>query len=315
MPTRDEVLPVGPPVALEYQIGRTRDIEMVRRALDHGEDLVLVDVRRTGKTTVAMCALELSMADDNLVFSVDLREAPSSSDVAERMAVQLTGQRDRWAGLVQGARSRLAWLHERGRGALATLDDDLRASVEGLLGLIRTDRPEGVSQIGAVLDEVEALASERNCHAIVFLDEIQDIARWPDTSQAQAELRARLRHPGGRVRFLFAGSEPSIVDTLFRREGALDFQGIEHPLAPIDDAAWHEGLERAFRELGCTIEASAIGEILDASQGHPLRTMLAARETHALAEVHGRPVADYGVAVVAVDRARSSRLWEADELR
>ena len=95
MPTRDEVLPVGPPVSLEYQIGRQRDIEMVRKALAQGEHLVLVELRRTGKTTVALCALELVAARGDLVFTVDLAEgAPSSVDVAERLALQLTGHRE-----------------------------------------------------------------------------------------------------------------------------------------------------------------------------------------------------------------------------
>ncbi|HKP90117.1 MAG TPA: hypothetical protein VJT75_09105 [Thermoleophilaceae bacterium] len=310
------MLPVGPPVALEYQIGRMRDIEMVRRALDHGEDVVLVDVRRTGKTTVGMCALELSIAEGNLVFSVDLAEgAPSSLDVAERLAVQLTGHREGWAAVAHGTRAGLAWLHERGRGALATLDPELRAPVEAVLGVLRAARPDGASQIAATIDEIEALARSRGCSAVVFLDEIQEIARWEDSDQAQGELRARLRRPGGHLRFLFAGSQPSLVETLFRRDGALDFQGLEQPLAPISSDDWHDGLRRAFDLLGCEIEDRAIDEILEASGGHPMRTMLAARETHALAEVHRTPpAADYGIAVVAVDRARRTHLWQADEL-
>jgi DNA polymerase III delta prime subunit len=303
-------------VGLEYQIGRQRDIEMVRKGLGHGEDMILVDLRRTGKTTVALCALELVAAGRNIVFSVDLAEgAPSSVDVAERLAVQLTGHRPRWAPAVAGARSALAWLHERGRGALALLDDDVQAALEVVLETIRQDRPDGAAQIAAVLDEIEQLAAERDCFAVVFLDEIQAITDLPDGQAVQAELKARLRRGSTRTRFLFAGSEPSLVERLFRRGGVLDFQGIEHPLSAISTPAWKEGLEHAFGLLGCRIQERAIEEMLDASAGQALRTMLAARETHALAEMEkGPPVATYGVAVAGVDRARRSNLWKAHEL-
>ena len=91
MPTRDDVLPVGPPVALEYQIGRNADIERLRLALgQHGEDIVLVDARRTGKTTVALCALEELSAAGHVVLSIDARaNAPATVDLAHRLAQQL----------------------------------------------------------------------------------------------------------------------------------------------------------------------------------------------------------------------------------
>ena len=43
MAIRGEILPVGPPVQLEWQIGRTRDIEEVRLAVENGEHVVLID--------------------------------------------------------------------------------------------------------------------------------------------------------------------------------------------------------------------------------------------------------------------------------
>lgn len=74
----------------------------------------------------------------------------SSVDVAERLAVQLTGHQHGWATAVEGARSALAWVHERGRGALALLDDELQAALELLLAAIRRDRPDGAAQIAAL---------------------------------------------------------------------------------------------------------------------------------------------------------------------
>jgi len=316
MPTRDDVLPVGPPVALDYQIGRTRDIEQLRMALGrHGEDVVLVDVRRTGKTTVALCSLEELSAAGHIVLSVDARDnAPATVDLARRLEQQLVAHE---AGALVAARDSgrmLRTLYEHGRGAIALIDDpQLRETVDAMLPSIHEDM-SGVEQLARVLDRADAVAAARDVRAIVFVDEIQAISTWADSEALQALLRQRLRQSGGRVGYLFAGSEPTAVETLFRRGGALDFQGIEHRLDPITGPAWLEGLRRAFALLDATIDDAAIDTILEASENHPLRTMLAARETHARAEtVVPSGHATLGIATLAVDAAKRQRLWAIDE--
>jgi hypothetical protein len=152
--------------------------------------------------------------------------------------------------------------------------------------------------------------------AIVFVDEIQAISTWADSEALQALLRQRLRRSGGTVGYLFAGSEPTAVETLFHRGGALDFHGIEHRLEPITGPAWFEGLRRAFALLGSAIDDPAIDMILEASENHPLRTMLAARETHARAEtVVPSGHANLAIATLAVAAAKRQRLWAIDETR
>lgn len=143
---------------------------------------------------------------------------------------------------------------------------------------------------------------------------LQKIASWPDTDALQGLLRSRLRQPGGHTSFLFAGSEPTSVQTLFRRGGALDFHGIEQKLEPISGSAWFQGLRRAFSLLKAKIDDDAIDIILEASENHPQRTMLAARETHARAETLNPPGhATRGVAVQAVETARNQRQWRVEE--
>jgi hypothetical protein len=59
---------------------------------------------------------------------------------------------------------------------------------------------------------------------------------------------------------------------------------------------------------------AAIDVILEASENHPLRTMLAARETHARAETFASPGhATRAIATLAVESAKRQRLWLIDE--
>ena len=191
---------------------------------------------------------------------------------------------------------------------VAAIEDDATREATGTLLEAISGRGEGVQQLAGVLDGIEVEAASVDRRAVVFIDEVQAVADWPDATALQGELRDRLRRPGGPLAYLFAGSEPSVLQTLFRRGAMLDFQGVEHHLRPITEAAWYEGLSRASRELGTEIEEEAIGEILEASEGNPLRTMLAARETHALAEARPGP-ATRGMAVVGVAQAQRQHLW------
>jgi hypothetical protein len=315
MATRDEVLPVGPPVMLEYQIGRMQDIERLRLALGtHHEDVVLVDVRRTGKTTVALCAMQMLAAAGHRVFALDASDnAPATVDLADRLVRQLAAYQSGALRLGTGVARGIRSLFEHGRGALELLDDEqLRTTINALVPDAVRDR-SGTRQLEHALDCIDASSADTGHRAVILIDEIQEIGRWPDSEALQDLLRSRLRRAGGNTSFLFAGSEPTSIDTLFRRGGALDFQGIEQRLEPISALAWFEGLKRAFSLLEAKIDDGAIDVILEASENHPLRTMLAARETHAMAETLVPPGhATRGVAVRAVETAKGQRLWQIE---
>src|SRR5829696_4041827 len=74
--SRAQVLPVGPPVLPQWQIGREGDIARLTASLIQGDHVVLAEERRTGKTTVGLAALE-DLAEDgnNVIVAVDLSRA------------------------------------------------------------------------------------------------------------------------------------------------------------------------------------------------------------------------------------------------
>ena len=83
IPNRADVFPVGPPVDPQYQVGRLGDIERVAEALRGGDHVVLSDARRTGKSTVALAALQLIGQDVDpapITIAINLHERVASSD-------------------------------------------------------------------------------------------------------------------------------------------------------------------------------------------------------------------------------------------
>jgi hypothetical protein len=109
--SRAEVLPVGPPVAPEWQIGREGDIARLSASLRQGDHTVLADERRTGKTTVALAALEQLAKDErNVIVAVDLSRAiDDRAALNDAVALQVATQRSTVAGAPgRPARSRSA---------------------------------------------------------------------------------------------------------------------------------------------------------------------------------------------------------------
>jgi hypothetical protein len=316
MAIRDEVLPVGPPVTLEWQIGRTRDIEQIRQAAENGEDVVLIDVRRTGKTTVALCAMELLLNAGHLVFVLDASEnAPTSVDLAERLSRQLASFRSGSSSRPVAGRHSIRILHDIGTGATNFIEDEAtRSGVDAILAAVRPASRSGVEQLDAVLDQIGVEAEQRERRAVVLIDEVQAIAQWDDGPALQAMLRARLAARANNPSFLFAGSEPTAMRTLFTPDGMLEFHGIQHTLSRIDDRDWHEGLARAFRALGCEVTVDAIDEVLLESGGHPERTMLVAREAHRIVQTSDTPDSvRRGHVVAGAEAAKRTYRWRSSE--
>jgi hypothetical protein len=312
MTIRGEVLPVGPPVQLEWQIGRTRDIEEVRLAVANGEHVVLIDVRRTGKSTVALGAIEQLAHAGALVFVLDASEnAPDSNELARRLRHQLAAYRSTRGRLFSTASQAVRVLSEIGSGAVTLIEDAAtRETIVGALAAISPTQRSGAQYLDATLREIAEEARRLSRPATVLIDEIQAITRLPDALALEALLRSRLTSREGVPTFVFAGSEPTAMETLFAEDGMLEFHGISHPLRAISGDDWSQGLIRAFHALGCSVTGDAITELLEESRGQPHRTMLIARETHRIVQASATPqTISRGHVVAGVQAARADRLW------
>ncbi len=307
------MLPVGPPVQLEWQIGRTRDIEEVRLAVETGEHIVLIDVRRTGKSTVVLGAMEQLAHAGHMVFVLDAREGtPDSVELARRLRHQLCAYQAAKGKLFSGASHAVSTLYEIGAGAATLIEDPAtRTAVASALAALVGQQPTGAQELEAALREIDAEARRAGSSSAVLIDEVQAIAALPDGDALQALLRDRLAARDSGPSFVFAGSEPTAMDTLFADGGMLHFHGIAHTLHPITEPDWREGLIRAFRALGCEITEDAIAEALLESDSLPHRTMLIARETHRIVQTSKTPRRiTRGHVVAGVQAARRQRnLW------
>lgn len=300
------MLPVGPPVPRQWQIGREGDIARLADQLRGGDHTVLADLRRTGKTTVALAALDLLASDGWIVAGLDLTESGEEGGpaLAEVMVSQVALQRAR--GRIDTGLGYELW--DLLRPSVGLSGDDAQA-VDDELAAMRASGSAGAYLTWA-FDDVIAAGREGK-GAVVFLDEVQALDYWRDQDAVSAEIGGRLRQPDPQITLLFAGSEPSLVSSLFAKGGLLELDAVDFHLSPIDAQPWREGLRRAFRELGLNITDDAVDHILRATHGEPHRTMLVANRTAEVAQFAEVDVADEALADEGLEAARRMRLWTA----
>jgi hypothetical protein len=234
------------------------------------------------------------------VCAIDCRLTPTAEDLALELDAQRLANAPE---LRQRARAAGGFALRLWRAVLASedrpdADEQFAEAVVAQMAQARSSQE--------ALDAVERAGRAHG--AVVFFDEASALHAQPDAIRA---LRAALETPGRALTFLFAGSEQSLMDSLFAEGGLLEVHGQPFALDEIPQHMWMEGLRSHLSQyLGVTISRDAVDIILEASGGHPFRTMLAANRAHAhaweLAEHH----IDDPVAFEAVRRARHDRRWE-----
>lgn len=317
-PQRSEVFPVGPPASVEYQVGRREDIDRGVAAVRGGDHIVFSDLRRAGKSTVALAVLsEVGRpgpggGDALLTFDADLRNGFGSS---RALADELARQHAAYGSLADQGRdvgrrmARRLW--ERGeRVDASALGSETQAAVTSVFAALGPDKAD-VDRLQAALDAIERQAAAGGTRAVVLIDEAQDLARWPDTDSVQALLRRRLRLSGRRTTFMFAGSEPSMMDTLFAPDGALHFDGQRMRLSPINEEMALDELRASFASLGRSIDKDALHGVLLAGDGRPLRLMLIANKADRIAAEVTLDTITADVVGQAIAEARKDALWNA----
>lgn len=317
IPSRAQVFPLGPPVDLAYQVGRIGDIDRLVETLRGRDHTVLSDVRRAGKSTVALGALDKLGADTPapIIVSLDLHERVDSSDLlALEVARQVARQRSRSAE-VQAQVERLAtrfWRHARDVPVKDLPDSTAALIAEGakdVLEMISADAT-GARKVAAALQAAEHLAATRGTQAYVFIDEAQDLTEWADAATLGREFRARLRASGARTTFLFAGSEASMVERMFGRGGLLEFDAPQFQLSPIEDDLARADLRRSFGNLQFDVDDAVLDIVVEAADGRPLRMMLISNKAARITAEAGDNTVDAAIVTQAVQEARRDRFWD-----
>ena len=246
--------PYQGPLLPEQVAGRDDLIADLAERLMQRRVTALLGPRRYGKTSVLKkVAADLAEVGPDTVW-IDLYELSSMADLAAAV--------DR--GLAATS------------GPLRRAFDAVAASIEVRLGVVgvqltkgRRDRPEPAALLRSLLDVLVSAASKQQL--LVVFDEFSGIAA---VDGAAGALRTGLQHHYQELGLAFAGSEPSMMRTLFSDQAQPFFaQADLVEIGPLPDAAVAAAVDEGFERTDRRIDAAVVSQLASFADGHPQRAM------------------------------------------
>jgi len=141
---------------------------------------------------------------------------------------------------------------------------------------------------------------------VILIDEVHLLA---DVAGCEREIARWARDADTPIVFAFAGSEESAVRALREVGRPLAAIGEELALPDISTEDWLYGLRRRFVEAAVVVDGEQVLSIVEASDGHPRRTMLICAGVHsAAANAPGRE-ATKALVELAIHDARDDHSW------
>ena len=273
-------------------IGRETETAAVAGYARAGRAMSIAAPRRYGKTSLLRSVAAQLQKQDHIVATVDLLGLEGPADFATRYATA-------WRRATESDR--------RARGTVQRV-------LAGLAGLGVTVAGVGVQvsfardqDPGSVLHAVLDLPGQVDRPVLVVLDEFQALHEaWPN---GEGVLRGHVQHQLGRVSYVFAGSQPHLLEAAFADSGRAFYnQVLRVPLGRLAGPALADAFTARFlatdRDPG-----TALTPLLALADGHPQRAMFLAHLLWEQVPRGGQATDSHWAAAVLAARA-----WVADEM-
>lgn len=251
----DDPLPAG------ELVDREPETEQLLGLAEGGHNTRLQAPRRYGKTTLlGKVQAEAEKIGMNTVY-VDFYRAITLAEVSRRIEEAYL------AALAGAPRRAVAAVTRRWRGKLT-------AAPGGVGGEIEPVKASEHQKLADMLDLPKKVFERSGARTLVVFDEFQDLLRT--SSEVDGLLRSKIQFHRDEASYIFAGSEPGMLNALFgdRRRPLFD-QARPIPLSPLGDEDLLEFIGERF-ERGERDPGEALDALLDLVRGHPQRAMLCA---------------------------------------
>lgn len=280
------------PVEPDDLIGRAAETAQLLGYCRAGRAVSLAAPRRYGKTSLLRRVGATLAEDGTVVARVDLLGLEGPADFATRFATAWRRAVDRDRGLRAAV--------ERGLAALAGLG----VTVAGVGVSVSFDRDRDP---GPVLQALLDLPRQAQGRVLVVLDEFQAVhAAWPN---GEGVLRGHVQEQLGRAAYVFAGSQPHLLEAAFADRGRAFYQQVLRvPLGRLPDAELAPAIAERFaatdRDAGPGLWA-----LVRLAAGHPQRAMFLAHLLWEATPAGGRAGEPEWARALEL-----ARRWTADEM-
>lgn len=287
------------PLPPHQLVDREPETAQLLSLAEGGHNTRLQAPRRYGKTTLlGAVRSEAERVGMHTVY-VDLYRAVTLGEVSRRIEEAYL------SALGGPARRAVSAVTRRWSARVVVAPGGVGAEIEPV-------RRREQQRLSDMLDLPTKVFGRSGARTLVIFDEFQDLLRID--SDVDGLLRSKIQFHRDEASYIFAGSEPGMLNALFAdRKRPLFDQARPIALEPLRDADLLEFIGGRFEDAGRDA-GEGLDALLDLVRGHPQRAMLCA---HHLWEQTARgATADlevFAAAVAAVDRETKEafeKLWD-----
>jgi uncharacterized protein len=247
------------PLPPDQLVDREGETEQLLRLAEGGHNTRLQAPRRYGKTTVlGKVRAEAEKLGMHTVH-VDFYRAITLAEVSRRIEEAYLGS------LAGPARRAVSAITRRWHGKVAIAPGGVGGEIEPVK---RSDQ----QRLSDMLDLPKKVFEKSGQRTLVVFDEFQDLLRM--NSDVDGLLRSKIQFHRDEASYIFAGSEPGMLNALFGdRKRPLFDQARPIALDPLADMDLIEYIGARF-ESSERDPGEALDALLDLVRGHPQRAML-----------------------------------------
>lgn len=257
--------PYGSHVTGKNFIGRTRDANILSNLLAQGEQVVIYEPPKTGKTSLVQQAL-LSMRMSGQTF------LPGQLSLLGLRSVEefLVAMGDTLLRMVAFQPSEYAALLSRHLSGTAFRFDETLFTEKGTLLSLPSHEEVGAEDIRALLELPFRLAAERGERIVLLLDEFQCVNRMERRDDLLRGFSEVLAREAGQnmASLIFCGSAVNAMRVLFERSALLRPQVERVRLSPLDMQEVADHVHKGFLSSGKVVEKDRLLEHIRPFKGN-----------------------------------------------
>lgn len=273
---------VGTYAGSHYFCDRERETAELVQDLDNGRNVVLISQRRMGKTGLILHTYNQEVIKRNYnVFFIDIFATASVREFVYAFGNAILEQLK-----PRGRKFLERFLHTITSIRPAVKLDALTGEPSLEIGL------DSIPSVETTLEEIFRYLDAADKPCIVAFDEFQQIQNYAEKN-VEALLRTQIQHCPN-ARFIFAGSEPSMLADMFNRATRPFYQSsFTLHLESIPLEKYTEFARMHFHENGKDIENALVEKVYRGFEGITLYLQMLMNEIYLLTERGGTATADY----------------------
>ncbi len=243
----------------ENFIDREEEIETIQSAVKSGQNITLYSPRRYGKSSLIMESFDRLNKELYTVY-IDFNRINSISELADEMVSRVT--KNSYTSTEKG----FSFVKE----TLLSLRPTFTPTKEGELS-ISIKLVEREEDLEEALEFPQKVAEKKDKNIVIAMDEFQRIQTL--NGDTLERLFRSVIQEQDRVTYIFSGSQVGMLKEMFESGDRPFFKStkvIELDKIPKKD--FKQYIKRTFERTEMEVDESLIDEILDLTDGHPMRT-------------------------------------------